>query len=160
MATVGIIDPTAAISPLAHKLQDMLEDYNQAYANDEISEIIAAFNRRELILEQYADVYTPTGVSSNADSGNLHKDLLDLLAFAGDKSRSILARYTILDTLQVASCIYHKKFTDDQAEKIGDMMVMAFKSLKDNAKMDQLDREIMMRKIVECHCAMKYYRRD
>ena len=58
LASVGIIDAGSAINVFASKFKEMLEDYNKAFADPEIAEIIAAINRGKLILEQHADIYT------------------------------------------------------------------------------------------------------
>jgi hypothetical protein len=91
----------------------MVEEYNAAFADSEIAEIIASMNRSKLILEQHADQYTGPGEETSNNDENLNNDLIDLMEFIGDKNKQAISRYILLDTLQVASSIYHKKLTDE-----------------------------------------------
>ncbi len=69
-------------------------------------------NRSKIILEQHAEKFVKNS-NEDDEEHDLNEDLIDLLTFIGTSTHCVLSRYILLDTLQVASSIYHKKLTEE-----------------------------------------------
>ena len=81
------------------------------------------------------------------------------MKFVKDKKRYLIARYIILDTIQVACSIYHKKLTKIQYKKLfDDEFWKLFEAIKEESHLDKLEMEIIKRKIFEVHAATSYFR--